>query len=189
MDAALGRVEGPFDDYEQSLMAYARANVALRLENGRCASEDPTTCGERYYDPPRMYTIPPCEASLTYRGETLSHDGSIPASFGADLIQVSLDSDPADASLAISFRSEGARFSVQVWKLQMDDAGPRNPARGLTGLHALTPQPETLAGACDVECHLTLHDLDQVDRLALIVVRLDAHEEEKPQGAYQLSVD
>jgi hypothetical protein len=79
---------------------------------------------------------------------------------------------------------------VQVWRLYTDEVGPRNPARGRTGVHARMPHPETLAGDCSAGCRYDLRDLDpaQVGRLALIVVRLDPHEATDPVGAYRLVV-
>jgi hypothetical protein len=191
MDAALGRLEGPFESYEQSLAAYARANLALRLENGRCTGEGAAACGHRYHDPQRMYTIPSWEAMLDYRGSALAYEGSIPASYGTDLLEVSLDEGLEGTPLSIAFHSEGGRYSVEVWPLRMDATGPRNPMRGQTGVRAVTPRPEALSGDCSAECTYTLsrHDLARCDRLALIVVRLDADEETDPTGAYTLTVD
>ncbi len=64
MDAAFVRLGGPFHTFDQSLIAFASANYALRLENGRCATEGPASCGGIYYDPDRMYADPPVEAEL-----------------------------------------------------------------------------------------------------------------------------
>ena len=190
MDAALSRVKGPFESYEDSLAAFARANAALLIEEGRCTAQDRAACGERYHDPQRMYTTPFWEAMLYYQGSKLEHAGTIPASYGTDLIQVSLGADLEGASLVIAFRGQGARFHVEAWRLHMDEAGPRNPARGLTGLHAVTPRPEALSGDCSAECTYAISNVapEQVDRLMLIIVRLDPHEDRDPLGAYQLTV-
>ncbi len=191
MDAALSRVKGPFESYEASLLAFARANAALLVEEGRCMAQDRSKCGEWYHDPQRMYTTPSWEEILYYRGSELEHAGTIPASYGTDLIYVSLDADLERASLNIAFQSKGARFHVEAWKLHMDEAGPSNPARGLTGLHAVTPRPEALSGDCSAACTYTISNVDpaQVDRLMLIIVRLDPDEDRDPVGAYQLTVD
>jgi len=190
MDAALHRVGGPFETYEDSLAVFARANAALLVEEGRCTAPGQAACGDRYYDPQRMYTVPAWEEMLYYQGSMLHYVGSVPASYGTDLIQVSLDADLEGASLAIDFQSAGARFHVEVWKLHMDDAGPSDPRRGLTGLHAVTPRPEVLTGDCDTEYTYTIPRVDpaQADRLALIVVRLDPDEDREPLGTYQLTV-
>ena len=191
MDAALRRVGGPFEAYEDSLAVFARANAALLVEEGRCTAPGRAACGDRHYDPQRMYTIPAWEEMLYYQGSTLDYAGSVPASYGTDLIQVSLDADLGATSLAIDFQSAGARFHVEVWELHMDDAGPSDPRHGLTGLHAVAPRPAVLTEDCSTECTYTVSRLDpaQVDRLALVVVRLDPDEDQDPVGAYQLAVD
>jgi hypothetical protein len=73
MDRALAGSACPFQTYEDSLIAFARANYALRLENGRCAKEDFAQCGERYYDPDRIYMNPALEARLHYHGAALTY--------------------------------------------------------------------------------------------------------------------
>jgi hypothetical protein len=176
MDAALARVDGPFATFEESITAFARANYALRLADGRCVEMDPRVCGERYYDPAGMYDAPLLAAALPYHGAPLTHDGSIPASYGSDLIEVGLDPALEGQSLRITFRGEGARFSVQAWAL---DSGPR------------AQRVETLSGDCSASCSYTIPHLgrEQVDRIALIVVRLDPDEQVDPTGAYHLVVD
>ena len=67
MDRALARSNGPFQTFEESLVAFARANYALRLENGCCAAADLAQCGEFYYDPNHLYLDPPLEAEGRFR--------------------------------------------------------------------------------------------------------------------------
>jgi hypothetical protein len=190
MDAALARLQGPFSNFEQSMVAFAQANYALRLENGRCTAEDVRVCQGRYYDPHGMYTIPLAEAALSHRESTSTYDGAIPVSFGTDLIDVRLSPDLDGHPLAITFRSTGANFGVKVRKLYADGE-PRDPARGKTGVWALTPQPEAMVGECSAECHYLIPrlNLEQYDRLALIIVRLDVDEVLDPAGVYHLVVD
>ena len=73
MDAALARFDGPIQTFKDSLVAFARANYALRLENGRCATSDIAECGGNHYDPHNMHTDPPLEAELDYSGSTLTY--------------------------------------------------------------------------------------------------------------------
>jgi hypothetical protein len=190
MDAALARLQGPYGSFEQSIVAFAQANCALLLENGRCTAKDVRTCQGRYYDPHGMYTTPLLQAALSHRDSTSTYDGAIPASFGTDLIDISLSSEVQGHPLTITFRSAGARFGVEVWKLYSEGEA-RNPWRGKTGVWALTPQPEALVGDCSAECHYLIPrlDLEQYDRLALIVVRLDVDEVIDPAGVYHLVVD
>jgi hypothetical protein len=183
MDAALARVNGPRPGvgFEESLAAFARANYALRLEGGRCTSVDLGECEGRYHDPHGMYTAPTPEAELSYTGSPLAHEGSIPASFGTDLLEVSTDADAQGRPLEVVFRSEGARFSVQVWRLSEVEGRMR----------AVTPQPESVSGDCSAECRTSFSgpDLAQVDCLALIVVRLDPHEGTDNAGSYSIAIN
>jgi hypothetical protein len=191
MDAALVRLGGPMSTFEDSLVAFAEANYALRLEDGRCTATDLSACAGRLYDPHGTYTSPRLEAKPRYRGSTMTYKGSIPTSYGTDLIRILLDRDLEGQPMTITFRSEGARFSVQAWKLYSDGTGMRSPARGEMGIRALTPHPQPLSGDCSAECRYTIPHLNlaQYDRIALIVVRLDPHERVDPTGAYQLIVD
>jgi len=196
MDAALARLGGPIQTFEQSLVAFGQANYALRLEDGRCTAADLSTCDGKYYDPQGMYTAPLREAELPYRGSRVVYQGSIPASYGTDLIEVPLDPALHGQPMTVTFRSEGARFSVQAWTLHSDGNGARDPVHGKTGVRAVTPQPETLSEDCSAGCRYTIPSLDpaQADgrggySLALIVVRLDPHEEADPAGAYQIVLD
>jgi hypothetical protein len=140
-----------------------------------------------------MYSAPPLAAELRYRGSPLAYDGSIAASYGTDLIEIALAPDLHGEPLTIAFRSAGARFSVQAWKLY---SAPRGPGPGQSGegkarAQTLAQNAEALSGDCSAECRYVLARLDaeQYDRIALIVVRLDPHEEADPSGAYRLTVD
>ena len=91
MDAALARLDGPIaggveERFEESVVAFARANYALRLENGRCTAGNVGECSGRYDDPNGMYVAPMPEAVLSYDNSPLDYAGSLPASFGTDLI-------------------------------------------------------------------------------------------------------
>ena len=70
MDRAFQRADGPFDNFEESLIAFAWANYALRLdvELGGCCPmpkaapvADATTIGED------MYVDPALEAAAVHR--------------------------------------------------------------------------------------------------------------------------
>ena len=91
MDRSFQRIDGPFRSYDESLIAFARANYALRLVNGRCTEPDVADCRDFYYDPRRIYADPPLAAELDYDGTSLIHDGGIPASYGMDFVEVRLD--------------------------------------------------------------------------------------------------
>jgi len=180
MNRTFAQLDGPFQSFEESLVAFARANYALRLD---CASQDRVGCGGNYYDPDTMYRDPPLEARINYKGGTRTYDGALPASFGMDFVQVSLDPALRYQPLTVTVKSEGgvARFNVQIWEL-----GPGRPKP-----RALTPQPEIVpqntAGA-------HVYVIPQVDRtaydtLALIVTRLDPDERLDPAGKYRITLE
>jgi hypothetical protein len=182
MDAAFARFDGPFYTFEESLSAFARANYALRLENGRCATEGPARCDGKYYDPDDGYIAPPLEVELDYDGTLLTYDGAIPVSFGMDFIEVQLDPAVHNQPLVVKFQGEGttARFSVQVWKL--DSRGGR--------LRALTSHPESMQ-----QNHGKAHvyfspqvNTTTCERLAFIVTRLDPDETTDPAGNYRIAL-
>jgi hypothetical protein len=181
MDAAMARTDGPFATFEGSMVAFAEANYALRLADGRCRARDPSTCDGRYHDPEGMYPAPTLAAELPYDGSSVRYAGSIAASYGADLIEIPLDAEADAQPLSVVLQGEGAQFSVRAWRL-----------RGKEGeMQALTPHPEALSGDCRSGCRYTIRRLDpeRYDRLALIVVRLDPHERADPVGAYRITIE
>lgn len=197
MDAALARFDGPIQTFEDSLIAFARANYALRLEDGRCTAADLAGCGGHYYDPHNMYTEPSPEAELDYNGSPLIYDGSIPASFGMDFVEVRLDRGLYNQPITITFQSEGARFNVEIWKLAGGGADSQagtllsKLGGGEARLHALTLRPETVSKE---EGNLYVYSIPHLepmkyDRLALIIIRLDPDERTNPAGDYHIRLD
>lgn len=181
MDAALARSDGPFWTFEESLVAFAQANYALRLAGGRCEMADLDQCEGRYYDPNGTYPSPPVEAALEYSGARLTYDGSVPASFGMDFVEVRLYRRSPDQPLHVAVQSDGAELNIEVWQL---DRGMWDRPR------ALTPQPARLAKVNGDLYALSLPRLDpQCERLAVIVTRLDADEGTGPTGNYTITLD
>jgi hypothetical protein len=183
MDRALAQVDGPFVDYEASLTAFARANYALRLENGRCTSADLSACEGFYFDSKGVYVAPPLAADVTYVGAPQEIRGTIPASYGMDFIEVDLDPGVQGQPLTVTLRGEGdvARFSLQVWRLGPGGGRPR----------ALTPAPAVVPqnGAGAQVYRIAQVDVTAYDRLALIVTRVDPHETADPVGGYRIMLD
>jgi hypothetical protein len=194
MDAALARSGGPIGTYEGSLIAFAQANYALRLEDGRCAASDLMGCLGWHYDPHYMYTDPPVEAELDYNGATLTYDGAISASFGMDFLEVSLDRGLTDQPIQITVRSHGARLDVRVWRLGGGGALAASPLAKLGGEgtrpRGLTLQPESTFQGGDGLHTFLIPRLDPAknDRLALIITRLDSHEGTDVVGDYTIRV-
>ncbi len=182
MDSALARLDGPLQTFEESLIAFAQANYALRLENGRCDAADLAECGGRYYDPQSLYTDhPSLEAEVYHSGHISTYSGTIRSSYGMDFLEVRLAQSLDGTPLRITLQSEGAKFSVQLWKLRDGEARP----------HAVTQHPEPFVGALDNLDSYDIPSLDiaQYDRLALILTRLDSGERANPGGSYLLTLD
>lgn len=183
MDQALDGSSCPFQTYENSLNAFARAKYALRLENGRCGTADLVECGTIYCDAGDVYIDPWLEAELGYAGSQLTYDGAIPASYGTDLIEVRLDPGVQDQSLIARFQGEGsvARFNVQIWKLGRGRIKPR----------AVTPQPEFIPRDQDGVHTYVIPQVDTMayNRLAFIITRLDPDETADPVGEYALLLE
>jgi hypothetical protein len=183
MDKALARLDGPFHSFEESLTAFARANFALRLENGRCTDAELGDCRGRYYDPNHAYLKPRLAAESHYDGSPLLLEGAIPSSYGMDFVEVSLDPNVHSQALAIRFQGEGhsARFNVQIWKLKAEEGN----------LWATTPQPEVIPANADQGHVLVISRIDTrtYDRLALIITRLDSDETADPVGEYQITLE
>jgi hypothetical protein len=97
-----------------------------------------------------------------------------------DFVEVSLESTAQGQPLFVRCQSKGTapRFSVQIWKL----------AKGQTRPVAVTPQPDTVLRNSDGVYIYTIPQLDTstVDRLALIITRLDSDETAGPAGNYSI---
>ena len=183
MDSAFARFDGPFSTFEESLIGFARANYALRLENGRCKIESFTECRGYYYDPNDSYVNPPLEAEIGYNGSLLTYDAAIPASFGMDFVEVRLGSTARDQPILISFQGEGAvaRFNVQVWKLE----GGSITRRAITPHPEIAPQDQNGAQLYVVSDPSTT----VYNKLAIIITRLDADETTDPAGNYRITLE
>jgi hypothetical protein len=183
MDAAFARRDGPYRTFAESLVAFARANYALRLENGRCTTSNYAECGGCYYDPDQMYVDPPLAAVLDHDGSHVAHTGAIPSSYGMDFIEVRLDPAMQNQPLTIRFTREAAtaRFHVQVWKLAPGGRKPRG----------VTRQPEAMVQTAEGEqvYSITRLDTETYDRLALIITRIDSDEAIDATGSYRVRLE
>jgi hypothetical protein len=182
----------PFQDYEESLIRFARAIYALRLDGGRC-TEPGSPAGCEFYDPHSLYAYPAVH-TITYTGTTITYDGAeqryppgIRSSFGMDFVDVILDATVDGQPLAIEFYGApgaAAEFNVQLWKL-IDSAEHARPRR--VGPHITTTETLTRVNS---EGHLfyVIPEIrtTQYNRLGLIITRLDAEESSDPVGEYTI---
>ncbi|HEY3474807.1 MAG TPA: hypothetical protein VGK56_09375, partial [Anaerolineales bacterium] len=91
LDAALQATPGcKFQTYEESLVGFARAIYLLRMDNGRClALENASNCG--FFDPYKLYNTPRAEEYVMRAGSTTLIIGTIPSSYGIDLLEFEWD--------------------------------------------------------------------------------------------------
>jgi hypothetical protein len=185
LDQALqGSACPAFETHRESLIAFAQAIYALRLEGGRCVAPGaPAGCG--FYDPNDVYKEPPVD-TLTYAGVDQAYAGEIEGSFGLDFVDVVLDPAANGQPVTIEFRTApgaSAEFSVQFF--QLTDPGEGAKPRRVPDQVA----PETLIST-DADGHLayTIPAIDTagVDRLGLIITRVDANEGSDPAGEYTI---
>jgi hypothetical protein len=182
MDAALARVDGPFGSFEESLVAFAQATYALRLENGRAVSARGAGDWGVFADPDQMYIEPPLEAELAYTGTPASYTGAVPTGYGMDFLEVALDRSVQGQPLTVRFRAQSAtaRFHIQIWKLGLGYGKPR----------IITFQPEIIPENGNGTYVYVIPQVDCMayNRLAVIIAHLDANETLDPVENYHITL-
>lgn len=176
----------PFHTYEESLVHFARAIYLLRLEDGRCSTlDDSTSCG--FYDPNKLYTMPPAEEYSIETGSTTQINGLIPASYGIDLIEVSLDPSAEGKDLKLIFKGISDPendFHVEVWKTKVMQNGVETERYS-----SQTEGPQSMRtenGSLTIEVHnLSLNDFNS---LGLIITRTDPFESQARSGKYLIQM-
>jgi hypothetical protein len=185
IDRALEGSSCPFETYEESLIAFARAIYALRLDGGRCIGPGtPAGCG--FYDPDNLYNDPPL-STITYTRAGERYRDGIGSSFGMDFVDVVLDPAADGQPLTLEFHTApaaDAAFNVQLWKL-IESEGDASPQR----VPAQTTATETLTRT-NPDGHLFYAipaiDTSTYNRLGLIITRFDAKESSDPIGEYTI---
>ncbi|MEA3440914.1 MAG: hypothetical protein U9R58_11595 [Chloroflexota bacterium] len=177
----------PFRSHEDSQVMFARAIYGLTLEGGRCGdSATWNDCG--FYDPNHVYPIPPVEAVHFTPASRIAIKGKIPTSFGIDFIEVSLSSLIESNSLVVDFRAApGSEADFKVELIQIDTS--------ITGtgdrlVFRPTYDPMITRNLWDGSFSYTIMDLDRssMDRLGIIVTRVDVQEDRDSTGNYKISV-
>jgi hypothetical protein len=174
----------PFQTYAGSLMQFAQAIYLLKVENGRCNPDSlGKVCG--FYDPVYAYDSPPgllidIEAEHMMFPGGLEVTGSLPNSFGIDLIDVLVE-PPQDGTLVIEISHPPlGELHLQVVPLEITAEGSRP---------TLASDPQ-IAGASNTEGRLRYPVeravLGDTNRLGLVITRLDAGEQAWNQGDYIL---
>jgi hypothetical protein len=174
----------PFRTYQESLRAFSHAIYALRLEGGRCnRAVGLAGCG--FYDPLGLYSDPHVE-EIIFTGEGIVYNSGIGSSFGMEFIEITLDPQVEGRNLSLVFElaeEVEAEFSVQVWRLKSDRDGH------LVRIPAPKNKPDLLE--IDRAKSATVYEIDRIDleqnnRLGLIITRLDSHEALDGVGAFTI---
>lgn len=176
---------GPFRTYRESLNHFAQAIYALHLENGRWDGTG-SPAGPFLYDPNNTYAEPRIE-TMTYSGSSQLLTDNIGASFGIDFVDVVLDPQAEGRSLVIGFSTDPnsqARFDLQVWRLQ--DTGEGNSPQVIA---SQAGGPEWIGEfGSQGSTSYTIPEIDtgSYNRLGLIITRVDADEDQDPNGNYTI---
>jgi len=187
IDEALQGSSCSVQSHEESLVAFARAIYALRLEGGRCTEETYGREGCGFYDPNGLYPRPRADL-VRYAGHPLTVSSAqqtppagIASSYGIDLVEVSLEGAAHGGPLTIELRgipAGSAEFRLEVWPVMA--AGRRLlPA-------ALAPEAAVRRPDGSLSFSLPSVDLTRYNRLGLIITRVDSGESLDPVGAYTL---
>jgi hypothetical protein len=185
LDEALHGSSCPFKTYQESLLAFARAIYALRLDGGRCREPGiPAGCG--LYDPHSLYHNPPA-STIIYQGEEIAYSAAeqpyptgIPSSFGMDLIEVELEAPTKGKALTMEIH--GAPGSVAVLNVQLWKSVGQPPTA-----QAVPPRAvKRLDPDGTVVYIIPAIDTAEQDRLGLIITRVDAEERLDRDGAYTI---
>ena len=173
-----------FHRYEESLIHFARAIYMLRLENGRCPGlSELSNCG--LIDPHHLYQTPPAEAFLMAANTVTEVNGSIPSSYGIDLIELALSPSMQGKNLRFIFTSptdSGLEFHVELWKTRIINRN-REPERQSAQMVG-----EFSAPAENGSLIMEIEDIDagDFDGLGLIITRIDPYEDTEANGTYSI---
>jgi hypothetical protein len=173
-----------FHSYEESLIHFARAIYLLRLEDRTSHGViGLSNCG--FLDPHHLYHAPPAETFLVNGEMAAEISGSIPSSYGIDLIDVALTTSMRGKNLTIIFADptySDPEFHVEVWK-----------TRTIVGENGFQ------AAQMVEQVPLTVHNrrlilevenigLSSFDGLGIIVTRTDPYEDVETTGAYSIQL-
>jgi hypothetical protein len=183
LDRALAGSSCPFQTFDGSLVAFARALYGLRVEGGRCVEPGhPAGCG--FYDPHALYGEPQVR-TLVFNGTAQEHQSPMTSHYDIDLIDIVLapaaEGKPLTIELDVSPAS-GIAYHVQVLPL-VDAFEAARPQ------HALVPP--AVAAVCveraskgGLVCAIPEIRTAHYSRLGLIITRLGSKAAEDPTGQY-----
>jgi hypothetical protein len=187
MDQALQSTPScKFQNYEESLVYFARAIYLLRLEDGRCLNEtNPLRCG--FIDPHSLYQTPPADMHLVVSENTMEINGSIPSSYGIDLNELTIDPSLHGKNLKLVLTGpvgSTAEFHVEVWKTRTsnESSAPKHQSAQIAEPISLSTEDGRLVVEIDSL------ESSAFDGLGLIIIRTDPYEEKEATGAYSIQL-
>jgi hypothetical protein len=187
MDRALAGSSCPFQTYEESLVAFARAAYWLRLDGGKCVAPG-VSAGCGFYDPYDQYQEPPV-STIAYAGVEQQYRDGIKSSFGIDLVDVHLDPAANGQPLTLEFYAapgSDAAFNVEIVLLTDSSESPR-PQR----VPAEMAATGVLASKnSDGRRFYTIPEIraNVYSRLGVVITRLDTEETSDPVGEYTIAL-
>jgi hypothetical protein len=188
MDRALADTPScPFNTFEESLAAFARTVYALGLEGGRCTAPGlPAGCG--FYDPDGLYGEPPVHW-IVFSSRDITVTRTMEQSYAMAFVHLMPGDDARGRPVTIEIetpRDGAALLNVQVW--QLSESGL--PGRLLpAAAHAMGPAVLGVAGpGSHLSYSISLSEATKLDRIGLIITRVDVDEEADPVGAYTIRV-
>lgn len=196
LDRTLESSRCPFKTYRESLTAFASDIYALGLEGGKCVKPGvPVGCG--FYDPNNLYMEPSRKIISANTGEATyasndqpdPHQVGIPSSFGMDFVEVELSPELNGQALTIKFivpPRAVAEFIVQIWRLKEADGNAR--LQSVRNLMTITDDVHSLNREEGWVYVIPEIDTTEIDRLVLIIVRVDNQEKLDPRGEYTISI-
>jgi hypothetical protein len=185
--------ECPFATFNESLVHFARAIYLLRVEDGRCLYSGVFDgCG--FYDPNLLFPVPKSQVvvfpSIDQNGtnQELHFTGNIPSSFGIDFIDIIID--PEDTtSLFIEISSRiGAEAELNAQIILLGDYEKEHeegflPAR-VNGSEITTFEIQEKS----LVYLVSNGSVNEVNRIGIILTRLDPLEHQDPVGEYTLNL-
>jgi hypothetical protein len=174
-----------FRTYEESLLRFSEAVFLLRMQNGRCMDEmENRDCG--FFDPHHLYPSPNAEIYSVPANSIKLIQGSVPSSYGIDLMEFNLD-DGLNRKLhrILIETSSGLQdeFCMEVWQIKTlkspSESGRTSIPIG--GSRSICTQ----AGYAALE--IDPANRDEISGIGIVITRLDTHEHLDP-GEYSLQI-
>jgi hypothetical protein len=175
-----------FGSYEESLIHFARAIYRLRLEGGRCTGPIQTSsCG--FIDPDHLYEVPPAARYSVSADNATEVSGSIPSSYGIDLIDLELSPSLEGKTLKLNIttsHSPKVAFYMEVLKIKTVSHDGETKHQSVQIGEPMSMHTENGSMIVEIE-NLSR---DEFDGLGLIITRIDPYEDAETTGTYSIQI-